>query len=158
MKIANPIAVFMQEHDVALVELQRLKKSADQLSRDGYSEKAFQQLLNAMAYIETEISIHNRKEDEILFPVLEQYVEGPTALMRKDHLHLAKLYRVLRKRVKQFQQNHTDIVALQEIQETATAFVQLMVNHIQKENQILFPLVQRFLSKKELQRVAQQML
>jgi hemerythrin-like domain-containing protein len=42
--------------------------------------------------------------------------------------------------------------------EAAEAIVQLMVNHIHKENQILFPLVKRFLTKEELREVAQRML
>ena len=43
-----------------------------------------------------EVSVHNKREEEALFPVLERYVEGPTQLMRDEHKILRREFRKLR--------------------------------------------------------------
>ena len=158
MAIRDPIAVFMKEHDTALVQLRVLKKSASEIKKKGYSEKPFRQLLKAVEFVDEEVRVHNGKEERALFPLVERYVDGPTTVMREDHVRMAKIYKKLHFSIISLKENHEDKVARQELAEAAEAIVQLMVNHIHKENQILFPLVKRFLTKQELREVARRML
>jgi iron-sulfur cluster repair protein YtfE (RIC family) len=77
--------------------------------------EAYRKVLKAVEFIDDEVSIHNRSEEEALFPVLE------------------------------------------ELEEVSKVVVQLFVNHIHKENHILFPLVQKFLTKDALREIARRM-
>ena len=158
MAIRDPIAIFLKEHDTALVQLQILKRSASEINKNGFTEKAFKQLLKATEFVDEEVRVHNGKEEKALFPVVERYVDGPTTVLREDHVKMARIYKKLHYSIRVLKENHDDKVARQELSEAAEAIVQLMVNHIHKENEILFPLVKRFLTKEELRKVARRML
>jgi len=154
----DPIARFMQEHDEALVQLSTLNKATRALVEHGFSMESYRKLLRAVEFIEDEVSIHNRREEEALFPVLERYVEGPTRLMREDHRVLKKEFRRLRRSVDRVGARRKDARAAENLATIARGVVQLFVNHIHKENHILFPLVQKFLTKDALREVARRML
>ena len=153
----DPIAQLMQEHDEALVQLSSLNKATRSIVENGFSMDAYRKLLKAVEFIEDEVSIHNRSEEEALFPVLERYVEGPTKLMRDDHKILKKEFVRLRKAVETVGARRKDKAAARDLMSIAKVIVQLFVNHIHKENHILFPLVQKFLTKDALREVARRM-
>ncbi|HXX63875.1 MAG TPA: hemerythrin domain-containing protein [Bacteroidota bacterium] len=147
----------MQEHDVALVQLSSLSKATRSVADNGFTMDAYRRILRAVEFIEDEVSIHNRSEEEALFPVLERYVEGPTKLMREDHKVLKKEFRRLRRSVDKVGAHRSDRAAAVELAAIAKSIVQVFVNHIHKENHILFPLVQKFLTKDALREVARRM-
>ena len=55
-----------------------------------------------MGFLADEVDVHNRHEEEALFPVLERYVEGPTEVMRDEH-------RMLKRELKKLQAAVTKI-------------------------------------------------
>jgi hypothetical protein len=159
MKAVNdPIAQLMQEHNEALDQLKILNKASLAFSQNGFATKYFKQILGALKFIEQEVKQHNKREEEALFPILERYVEGPTRIMRNDHKKLWKGFTELRECVKRVEKNKDSFSAIKKLTTTSSRVVQLFVNHIHKENYILFPLVQKFLSKEELREVAKKML
>ncbi len=81
----DPIARFMQEHDQTLLQLAALNRATRSLAEHGWSEDAFRRATGSVRFLEEEIGTHNSREEEALFPVLEKYVEGPTAMMRAEH-------------------------------------------------------------------------
>ena len=147
----------MQEHDEALVQLSALNKATKTIAESGFTPDAFRKVQRAVEFIEVEVSIHNRSEEEALFPVLERYVEGPTGLMREDHKVLKKEFRRLRRAVDRLGAYRKDGAAARELASVSRVIVQIFVNHIHKENHILFPLVQKFLTKDALREVARRM-
>lgn len=153
----DPIARFMQDHDRALVQLAALNRATRSIVERGYAEDDFRKIEEAMAFIREEVSVHNASEEDALFPVLERYVEGPTRLMRKDHRTLKKEFDRLQRAVLKLSKNRSSVKAGAELAETARGVVQIFVNHIHKENYILFPLVQKFLTKDALREVARRM-
>ena len=153
----DPIAQFMQEHDEALLKLSMLNKATRAIADHGYSDDAYSKILLALEFIDDEVSVHNKSEEEALFPVLERYVEGPTQLMRQDHKILKKEFVHLRKAVVKVGKRKNDKKAGKELYDIAKHIVQLFVNHIHKENHILFPLVQKFLTRDALREVARRM-
>ncbi|MBI4548167.1 MAG: hemerythrin domain-containing protein [Ignavibacteriae bacterium] len=157
-KTTDPIAQLMQEHNNALVQLKLLNRAVYSFSQDGYSSKYFKQIKAALKFIEEEVSVHNHKEEAALFPVLERYIEGPTRLMRSDHKKLRKGFTRLSTAINTVQSNRDSFSAIKRLRIVAKDVVQLFVNHIHKENYILFPLVQKFLSKEELREIAKKML
>lgn len=147
----------MQEHDEALVHLSSLSKATKSIAEHGFSDDAYAKVLSALEFIEEEVSVHNRSEEEALFPVLERYVEGPTQLMRDDHRKMKREFARLRKAVNRVSRNRSNKAAAQDLAAIAKAIIQRFVNHIHKENHILFPLVQKFLTKDALREVARRM-
>lgn len=148
----------MQEHDDALVQLAALNKYSRLIAENGFTADAYRRILSAVSFIEEEVSVHNKSEEEALFPVLERYVEGPTRLMRQDHKELKKEFRRLRRAVDKVGKNQKNKEAAEDLAAISKTIVQLFVNHIHKENHILFPLVQKFLTKDALREVARRML
>lgn len=158
MAVRDPIALLMKEHEDALNKLQLLKKSAADLKKKGYSEKSFKSLLKAVEYVDEEVRHHNKHEEDALFPIVERYVDGPTTMLREDHAQMAKIYKKLSYSIKALRDNTDDKTVRLELCDFAEDIVQLMVNHIHKENQILFPMIQRFCTKEELREVAKKLL
>lgn len=154
----DPIALLMKEHEDALSNLRQLKKSAADLKKKGFSEKTFKALLKAVEYVDEEVRHHNKHEEDALFPIVERYVDGPTAVLREDHHKMERIYKKLSYSIKTLRENTDDKIARAELCESAEDIVQLMVNHIHKENQILFPMIQRFCTKEELREVAKKLL
>lgn len=153
----DPIAQFMQEHDETLVQLSSLNRASTSLAENGFSQDTYFRLLRAVEFVEQEVGVHNTREEEALFPVLERYVEGPTKLMREDHKILAKEFRRLRRAVDRITKRNNSKAAARDLVSVSREIVQRMVNHIHKENHILFPLVQKFLTKDALREVARRM-
>lgn len=158
MATRDPIALLMKEHDEALTKLQLLKKNAQEIKKKGYSDKTFKSLLKAVEYVDEEVRVHNKHEEDALFPVVERYVDGPTSVLRDDHAKMSKIYKKLNYSIKALQDNNDDPVARQELCESAEEIVHLMVNHIHKENHILFPMIQRFCTKEEIREIAKKLL
>jgi hemerythrin-like domain-containing protein len=77
--------------------------------------------------------------------------------MREDHKILAKEFRRLRRAVDRITKRNTSKAAARDLVSVSRGIVQRMVNHIHKENHILFPLVQKFLTKDALREVARRM-
>jgi hypothetical protein len=154
----DPIAQFMQEHDQALTQLSALTRATQSIESQGFTAEAYGKVLNALEFIDDEVSVHNAREEEALFPVLERYVEGPTKLMRDEHKVLRREFRKLRTAVTRLERDRESVAAAQELVRVSRGMVQLFVNHIHKENHILFPLVQKFLTKDALREVARRML
>ncbi|HLF14781.1 MAG TPA: hemerythrin domain-containing protein [Bacteroidota bacterium] len=155
---ADPIAQLLQEHNDALIQLKNLNRAVQAFSQDGYSTKQYRTIRAALKFIEEEVSIHNLKEEKALFPVLERYVEGPTRLMKQDHRQLKKGFYRLSEAISEVNVNRDSFSAIRKLRKVANDVVQSFVNHIHKENYILFPLVQRFLTKEELREIARKMI
>ncbi len=157
-KSSDPIAQLMQEHNEALIHLKLLNKASHSFSQHGYGKKQYLQIISSLKFIEQEVTEHNRKEEQALFPILERYIDGPTRIMRSDHKKLRSGFEQLKLSVKAVNKNRDSFSAIKKLLTVSKSVVQLFVNHIHKENYILFPLVQRFLSKEELREVAKKML
>lgn len=153
----DPIARFMQEHDEALVQLAALSKASRAIAEEGFSMDAFRRLRDAVAFVDNEVGVHNRQEEEALFPVLERYVEGPTELMRAEHRTLKKEFGRLRRAFRRLDERRRSRAAAEAVAEISRGIVQIMVNHIHKENHILFPLVQKFLTRDALREIARRL-
>jgi len=154
----DPIARLMQEHDHALLQLKKLSRAVQAFSSDGYSPKYCREILAALKFIDVEVRVHNRSEEEALFPVIERYVEGPTNNLRDDHKKLQREFTRLARAVKNVRQHRDSFSRIKKLSKVSQSVVHIFVNHIHKENHILFPLVQRFLTREELREIAKRML
>ena len=156
MKSYDPIAQLIKEHEQALQKLQLLNRTTDEFIREGYSDERFDKILSAARYIKEEVSVHNRSEEELLFPALERHVEGPTKALRADHRELETANKEFEEGIERVRENHYDRSAITDLVSAGKNVVRIFVNHIHKENDILFPIARKFLSKEELRDIARQ--
>lgn len=153
----DPIARFMQEHDVTLMHLASLNRATRALADHGYTKEAALRVREAVGFLTDEVDVHNRHEEEALFPVLERYVEGPTGVMREEHRALKRDLRKLRTSVGRLGTGRPRAATLLVLRTQAQTVIQKFVNHIHKENNILFPLVQKFLTRDALREIARRL-
>ncbi len=151
--VIDPIAEFMQEHDLALKQLYELNDAIKKISHNGFSKEYFKVILKSVKYMKNEVSIHNGKEEKVLFPILEKYVEGPTQIMRDEHKYLKKKFLQFEDVVKNLKEK-SDKKLINHLISLSKIIIKIFVNHIHKENYILFPFVSKFLSKEELRKIA----
>jgi iron-sulfur cluster repair protein YtfE (RIC family) len=147
----------MQEHDVTLMHLSALNRSTRALVEQGYNEEAAAKMRAALGFLTDEVEVHNAHEEEALFPVLERYVEGPTQVMRDEHRMLKRELRKLKAAVAKVSHTRPTASALQTVRTRAQVVIQKFVNHIHNENNILFPLVQKFLTRDALREIARRL-
>lgn len=154
----DPIAQFMQEHSVTLLQLSALNRATRSLAENGFSPETFARAVSAVAFLQEEVGHHNSREEEALFPVLDRYVEGPTAAMKQEHKALKRELRKLKRAVRSVSEKPASKRGVKDLREQAQIVVQHFVNHIHKENNILFPLVQKFLTQDALREIARRMM
>ncbi|MFQ6015589.1 MAG: hemerythrin domain-containing protein [Anaerolineae bacterium] len=155
MAISDPIVVLMQEHQEGLKALERMAQAARQLKNGDFSAGAMAQLDEAASFINGEIRQHNEKEENALFPALAQFLPspGPVDVMLSEHRELWNLEDRLESLLKKPEGLENGIA----LAETALAIVSLLRGHIDKEDNVLYPMARNFLGSEGLTEVARKM-
>lgn len=138
MATSKPIQDLGQEHVVVLERLQELSQAIG-----GQSPKALQVVKEVAQFLDGDVERHLRKEEEALFPPVERIIGaegGPTHVMRLEHVDLrAKRDELLRLLTEESGEVSEGIKA------TSQFIITLLEQHIDKEDNILFPMAQEFL-------------
>jgi hemerythrin-like domain-containing protein len=149
----DPISMLTEEHKQALHYTVTLNNAADRIKRDGFSFDAYMEISDAIIYIETEIRLHDKKEEEILFPLLVKYLPEQTNALRFEHRELWSAMSQLRMIVKDVSEGNIHGSTIFELVKATRAVADLLKNHIHKEDTFVFPQVRKLLSKEEYQRL-----
>lgn len=144
----DPIEALYAEHEAALRQLERLRVAALRLEEPG----ALAELEGALRFLETEIRAHNQWEEDHLFPKLELFTgpHGPCMVMRSEHRQLWDLYDQVGPVLAAVKEGRASEAERAQLSRVAAAIVDLLVQHIAKENQILFPMAQQMLRPADL--------
>jgi hemerythrin-like domain-containing protein len=148
----NAIEELKTEHEAVRLALQILSKMVVEIEETGKMEKPehLEQLLEFLTvFVDT---CHHGKEEEFLFPALEAVgvsrENGPIGVMLKEHQqgrdHVAGIKRALSKHV----DHNLDTVA--KLSHHIKAYTDLLDRHIEKENNVLFPLAIQHLPESRL--------
>jgi len=172
----NPIDRLLAEHRELRTEIDRLRGAVEDLRSGGDASLpvALPALRPVVAMMSGPLLVHARKEDEALFPAVERALgetEGPTAVMRREHVEIHDGARRFRETLRQLHDvEHPSIVAggarllrlveeggVAELVSTGEELVELLDAHFQKEEDVLFPIARDLLSGEELAAVASRM-
>ncbi len=172
----DPFAVFVEEHNHGLAALEKMEQGADSLRRSGYSAEALRLIREANEFIKTEVKAHNQKEEDALFPVLGPYMPSPSIIdvIVEEHRELWDKEEDLQSLLGSLLGDHEELWAEEDrleallnspnapdnagaIAESAYNIIYMLRDHIDKENQILFPSAQSILSQEEVAKVAEKM-
>jgi hemerythrin-like domain-containing protein len=102
--------------------------------------------------------LHHAKEENLFFPALEgkgfSAQQGPVAVMLHEHEQGRNFVKGIADNVELFKNGSTS--ALSEINRNMSGYADLLVNHIAKENNILFRMADRVLSDAEHKNLIEQ--
>jgi hemerythrin-like domain-containing protein len=97
---------------------------------------------------------HHGKEEDILFPVLAKagipQEGGPIGVMLSEHDHGREYIGAMRKALEKFNEG---VDATEEFVRAARGYIELLRNHIMKENNVLFIMAENTLTKDEQARL-----
>lgn len=154
----DPINQLYGEHDHALAHLQALRVSGRAMAREGARAEIVEGFRTAVRFLDGEIRAHNQWEEDHLFPALELYTGpgGPCAVMRAEHRALWDLYASIGPLLDRVGSGSADAAEIEQLSRLADDVVELLVGHIHKENEILFPMARRMLGDAGVARLATQ--
>jgi len=172
----DPFEVFVEEHNHGLAALEKMERGADSLREKGYSAEALNLIKEANEFIKTEVKAHNQKEEDALFPVLSPHMPSPSIIdvIVEEHRELWDKEEDLQSLLRSLLGDHQELWAEEDrleellnapdaadnaeaIAQSAYNIIYMLRDHIDKENQILFPSAQSILSDEEVAQVAGRM-
>jgi hemerythrin-like domain-containing protein len=136
-----------REVEKALEQLESLL--AEQKARAHWSASEREDFRWVIERINRHLHHHIRKEDDVLFPALEDFLPrdlGPLAVLRGEHEDLQEVFRRILLAGALRTTNETPRAAIERLREYSDAMVRIVRDHIYKEDRVLFPMVARFLS------------
>ncbi len=99
-------------------------------------------------YFRVDLMVHMRKEDEILYPALEEFLPrdvGPLMVLRTEHDDIVSNFNRMQNSYQLMLQGNMRPEVVQKFIFFGTTLLQLLRDHSYKEERVLFPMVARFL-------------
>lgn len=134
------LRILVEEHDVILDALDRLEGIDRQLLQappTGTVQSA--EALRNIAALLLEAESHHQREEQVLFPTLEEFgFDGPSAVMREEHVEL----RFKKHALRDLAERAEDMPAKEFVplfHPLACDLIGALRDHIERENTILFP-------------------
>ena len=99
-------------------------------------------------YFRVDLVVHMRKEDEILYPALEEFLPrdvGPLMVLRTEHDDIVSNFNRMQNSYQLMLQGNLRPEVVQKFLFFGSTLLQLLHDHAYKEERVLFPMVARFL-------------
>ena len=144
---SDPLERFEREHQHALRELERLEHAVSELEAGG-AEQALETAREVHGFLSTEVREHNENEEKALFPMLEE--QGPCEPFIEEHEELRELERRLAEAL-----DSGDPAA--RVPPVARDIIGLLRSHIDREDNMLFPMSRDMLGTEGLRVVAKRL-
>lgn len=156
----DPIAVLMEEHQHFLRRLRDVRADLQrrtQGERDGPGASA--SMTTFAEFLAKDVDgFHGRKEEEGLFPVLIRHIGsegGPVGVMLEEHEALRHHQKTLASHAPRLETDLESKEAWNAVATATDAVDRLLAFHIEKEDQVLFPMARAVLTEAEMAEVAQ---
>ncbi len=150
----HPVDILKEEHKHILKNIDELEEILNKTreARDFNRIKSELKKLEHVAHIFMEAESHHKREEDALFPELEKKgVEGPPSVMRMEHEELRKRKKEIAKLVEKSKDLKIFSSALEE---NGSFIIQVLREHIDKENNILYEIAKQCLSQSEWKEIA----
>ena len=148
----NAINELLSEHEAVRLTLKILKKIAQRIDETGKISDT-EHVEQLFEFFSTFVDrCHHGKEEELLFPALEQVgisrEGGPVGVMLKEHQQGRDLVAKMKNDLSRYRDGG-DNAALN-FKKHADAYIALLDFHIEKENNVLFPMAIKHLPENML--------
>lgn len=128
------------EHTVVLQKLDSLEQDLNNL----HSEKTTKNINEFLKFFNNDVELHLKKEENVLFPILEEFFgkeEGPIKVMLLEHEDLRRNARTIASAIKTKSWNN--------IRTSGMEIINTLRPHIDKENNVLFMMAEMHMSEKQ---------
>ncbi len=157
------------EHKACIKELDAFEEALNIIRKTGIDKSVGGKLSRFFNFFDNNIVVHNQKEDKILFPLLQkrlleqgEHGHGPTPItavdmLEDDHIKALQLAAVVFNffgMSMRLPEHNSRLVLLDAALEQGKALIELLRLHIFREDNIVFPQAQMFLSNLELDEMA----
>ena len=148
----NPINELLAEHEAVRTTLNILKRMGQDIDEAGRINHP-EHLEQLFDFFSTFVDrCHHSKEEELLFPALEEVGVsrdgGPVGVMLKEHQQGRDLVAKMKTAVSQYLNGDTE--AVKGFRQLVNDYTTLLDYHIDKENNVLFPLALKHLPESKL--------
>ncbi|MEJ2658271.1 MAG: hemerythrin domain-containing protein [Desulfobacterales bacterium] len=147
----KPIQDLITEHEAVKLTLRILDKicsNIEQTQKISNPEHLNQLIEFFSVFVD---KCHHGKEEELLFPALEASgvprEKGPIGVMLAEHQQGRDYIQKMKKAISQYNEGHQEAAA--KLVKNARGYITLLRQHIDKENNVLFPIGDNRLSEKK---------
>lgn len=149
----RPTDVLKHEHRQIEEKLEELSELLRAVAERGPDETLLERVEQIAGYIDEEMALHHRKEEEALFPVLAPHLEEAADLDSRvaDHEDLRIMNGKFRDALEDCRRSgrHDGLFAARMLKGYGLYIVHLVLEHLLKEDQILFLIAERYLSEEQ---------
>jgi hemerythrin-like domain-containing protein len=142
--MTDPLVRFSMEHEQALAALDRLERAAVALAARDPAEPHLRTVREVCDTLVTTVREHNDNEERLLFPLICD--DAPCTPFIEEHVALRELERRLQQAL---DGPHPE----RDIPPVAHALVDLLKAHIQREDDVLFPMARTLLGPERLEEI-----
>jgi quercetin dioxygenase-like cupin family protein/hemerythrin-like domain-containing protein len=179
----DPIAILLAEHEAASRRFAALEEALAALSADdpAATAEALETVWQTLAFLDRDLEVHIRKEEEPLFPLLKAALPADDRLideMVAEHDQARLKRERLRAALEELSAGHDDVREGRErlrgalaaatgtlttsgiaaLRQAARAVLQTLRVHFQNEEELVFPLAPQLLTAEQLAEAGQQMI
>ncbi len=147
----RPTDVLRHEHRRLEERLAGLSEALELIGERGAENQLLDRIEETASHIDREMAVHHRKEEEGLFPVLTPYLDRHLNLDGRiaDHEDLRIMSGKFRAAIAECRADDADLFAAQMLRGYGLYIVHLVLEHLLKEDQILFLVAEHCLSAEE---------
>jgi hemerythrin-like domain-containing protein len=156
-KVDDPFDMFRKEHEEILAYLKQMDKAAEVIRDHGFSSDAFEQIATGCRFINAKIRQHEENEEKYLFPLLDRHANSSQPAMRIEHRELCRTAALLLETVEDLEKGKIYPTTIGELVQTSKSLVVMLNSHIEKENEVLFPMAMRLLTGEEYKQLKKNM-
>lgn len=142
----DPLARFEAEHREVLGELDLLEEVVNALEAGESLDQHAMKAQVVLSFLEGTVQRHNHCEEQALFPLIRD--QAPTSTFENDHSILRSLERELEEALAPPE----DCAA---VVKTCRRIIDILRDHIDREDKVLFPMARKLLGTDGLARVAE---
>ncbi len=146
----KPTQLLKEEHDEVLGKLKALEDIFGRLDKPDQVQGDLKRLA---AFFETDFWVHFTKEEDALFPELEKFIPrnmGPIGVMLEEHEELRKTNDEIQRLVPAYLKDSTNTETQTQLKRYGNRFIYALRDHIDKENNVLFMMVEMHLDRQQL--------
>lgn len=153
-KMQDPFEILIREGKEEGQYLSQLERAAESIKMYGFSADAFQQISEAVVYIDTVLRRHDKIEEQYLFPLLEPYAQSSVNEMKENRRQLWYAFNRLQYVVSDIEDGRVYGNSVPDLVEAAKYLARLMRIHLADEDGVLIPLSRKKLTPKEYAKLA----
>lgn len=138
----------LEEHASLRAQLDELLKIVQILDKQNEKAAIFTKLTERVSAFSQELEAHSEKEETVLFPMLETYIGksgGPIAVMEYEHEQAKGLIQCFLSKAAEGASDNEMVTFSKLVNEAYS----LLMSHFMKEENVLFPMGERFFSESE---------